>query len=150
MLLWWEARKLRTEAHLVVWAVPWDIADGLYAAIHTQNAGPVIARDVKLEWRLTRPVDSKSGVLNEPIVDVGFRRTIPMKWARLDQLADEGASIEADLAWRDGRRGVQAQNLRIAARQIRDDYNASEAMPRLSQLEVLDQIRDQLKAIAKK
>lgn len=149
LLLWWEARKLRTEANVAVWAAPWEVAGGLFVAILVQNAGPVIARDVKVTWRLVRSVDSPKGVLKEPVMDVGFRRTIPMKAATLDQLAAEGASIEADLSWRDGRRGEQKQPLRVTGQQIKDDYADSGALPRPSQIEVLDQIRDQLKELVK-
>ncbi|HKQ18229.1 MAG TPA: hypothetical protein VJW75_00650 [Candidatus Eisenbacteria bacterium] len=150
ILLWWEARKLRTEANVVVWAAPWELAGGLYIAILLQNAGPVIAREVRLTWRLARTVDGRNGVLSEPIIEVGFRRTIPMKWATLDQLAAEAATIEADLTWRDGRRGRQSQTLRISAQQIKDDYDESGALPRPSQLEVLGQIRDQIKELVEK
>jgi hypothetical protein len=150
LLLWWEARNLRTEANVVVWAAPWELAGGLYIAILLQNAGPVIGRDISLTWRLVRSVDPQTGLLSEPVMDVGFRRTIPIKWATLDQLATESASIEADLVWRDGRRGEQKRTLRITCQRIRDDYNSSGALPRPSQLETLMQIRDQLEALVKK
>jgi hypothetical protein len=149
LLLWWEARKLHTEANLVVWAAPWELAGGLYIAILLQNAGPVIARDVSLTWRLLRS-DAQKGVLNEPVMDVGFRRTIPMKWAQMDQLAAEGTSIEADLSWRDGRRGTQARQVRVTCQRIKDDYAESGALPRPSQLETLGQIRDELEKIREK
>ncbi len=150
VLLWWEARKQRSEANVVVWAAPWELADGLYIAILVENAGPVIAREVRLKWRLLRSVEAQKGVLNEPIMDIGFRRTIPMKWARMDQLAAEGTSIEADLSWRDGRRGRQTQPLRISCQQIKDDYAESGALPRPSNLDVLGQIRDELKNLVSK
>jgi hypothetical protein len=77
LLLWLEARRLRTEANIVVWAAPWELADGRYIAILLQNAGPVIGREVNLSLRLMRSVDPQKDILKEPLNDVGFCRTIP-------------------------------------------------------------------------
>lgn len=150
LLLWWEARKLRVEANVVAFAAPWEVAGGLYISILVENAGPSIARDVAVDWWLDRKVDARKGVLKEPIFDVGFRRTIPMKAATLDQLAADGSSIRIDLAWRDGRWGTHRLSTTTACEEIRAAYADSDALPRPSLIETLDQIRDQLKAIAKK
>lgn len=150
LLLWWEARRLRVEANVVAFAAPWEVAGGIYTAVLIENAGPAIARDVRVEWSLDRKVDAKRGSLGEPIFDVGFKRTIPMKAATLDQLAAEGASIRIDVTWRDGRRGIHRKSTATPCEEIRAAYVASDALPRPSLLEVLDQIRDSLRNIAKK
>ena len=150
LLLWFEAHKLSTEASVIVWAAPWEVAGGLYVAILVQNAGPVVARDVTVSWRLERPGGTVEGRLREPAMDVGFRRTILVGRDKLDELAADGASIVAHLTWHDRRRGTHTQDLTVTVRQIQEDYNSSGALPRPSQLEILDQIRDELKALVKK
>ena len=150
LLLWWEARRMRVEANVVAFAAPWEVAGGLYIALLVENAGPSIARDVALEWSLDRKIGAKKGVLREPIFDVGFRRTIPMRAATLDQLAAEGSAVRIALSWRDGRRRIHRLSTTTACDQIRAAYADSGALPRRSLIETLDKIREELKEIAKK
>ena len=108
LLMWWEARRQRVEAVVIATVVPWDAAGGLYIAIQIENAGPAIAREIEIVWRLERKVDAVEGALREPLFGVGFRRTIvPIRTGTtMDQLAAEGASVYVELAWRDWRRGL--------------------------------------------
>lgn len=152
LLLWWEARRQRIEASMVVSVAPWEVADGQYPAIHVDNAGPAIAREVSVEWRLNRNVDATDGVLREPAFGVGFRRTIlPDRDGKhtIEQLAAEGASVHVEMSWKDGRSGRQHQTIDQTLRAVHEAYNKSGAMPRPSQIETLYQIRDHLKTIAK-
>jgi hypothetical protein len=151
LLVWWEARRLRVEAVMVATAVPWEVAGGLYLAILLDNAGPAVARDVEVRWTLNRNVDAASGTLREPLFVPGFRRTIlPIRGGTtMDQLAAEGASVHVELEWRDWRRGKQTQVLDTTIEAVRAAVAESGALPRMSMIEVLDQIRDQLKEIAK-
>lgn len=151
LLLWQEARRLRVDANVTASVVPWEVAGGLYIAIVVDNAGPAVARDVQVEWRLDRKVDEKSGRLREPAFAVGFRRTIlPIRsGARMDDLAAEGASVHAELAWRDGRRRVQHASIQANCEDVRSAYADSGALPRPSLLETLDRIPEQLTELVK-
>ena len=152
LLLWWESRRQRIEAGMVVSVAPWEVADGQYPAIHIVNAGPAIAREVSVEWHLNRNVDATNGVLREPAFGVGFRRTVlPDRDGQhtIEQLADEGASVHVEMSWKDGRRGRQHQTLEQTLQTVHEAYNKSGAMPSPSQIETLYVIRDQLKTIAK-
>jgi hypothetical protein len=152
LLVWWEARRQRIEAGMVVSVAPWEVADGQYPAIHVDNAGPAIARDVSVKWDLNRKVDATNGLLREPAFGVGFRRTIlPDRDGKhtIEQLAAEEASIHVEMSWKDGRRGRQHQTIEQTLQAVHQAYNKSGAMPRPSQIETLYQIRDHLKTIAK-
>lgn len=149
--LYWESRRLRVEANLVAYAVPWEIAYGLYPAILVENAGPAVARDVTITWTLTRLTGNADGVLREPAFLVGFRRTIlPAKGPKLDDLATEGAAISIELAWRDGRRRTQRSRVETTCEAIRADYTRSGALPRPCDSELQMQIRDALREIRDK
>lgn len=118
--------------------------------IHVENAGPAVARSVSVSWRLAS-VELPNGHLAEPVMSVGFRRTIvPSQEKTLDQLAAQGVPVEIDLSWRDGRRSVQKQAVKTSARDVKAAYDESRALPRPSQLEVLGQVRDEIKRIADK
>lgn len=152
LLMWWEARRQRVEAVVIATVVPWDAAGGLYIAIQIENAGPAIAREIEIVWRLERKVDAVEGALREPLFGVGFRRTIvPIRTGTtMDQLAAEGASVYVELAWRDWRRGVHRQRIDTSIEAVRAAYADSGAIPRTSMIEALDQVRDALKAIGRK
>ncbi len=150
--LWlvWESRRQRVEANVIAWVAPWELVGGRYMVIHVENAGPAVARSVALEWRLVS-VTLPKGHLAEPVMAVGFRRTmLPTTGQTLDQLAAQSVPVEIDLTWRDGRRGLQKQTVRTNCRDTKAAYDESKALPRPSQLETLGQMRDEIKKLADK
>ena len=119
-------------------------------AIQVENAGPALARSVTVDWRFVS-VTLPKGHLVEPVMSVGFRRTIfPTQEQNLDQLAAQGVPVEIDVTWRDGRRGVQKQTVRTDCRAVKAAVDESHALPRPSQVEVMSQIRDELTKISNK
>lgn len=143
--LYWEARRLRVEAGVIAYAAPWEMAGGLYVVILIENTGPAIARNVSVEWSLGRSATTSNGVLREPVFTVGFRRTILPDKSRMDDLAAEDATIRISLSWEDGRRGTQSRVTETTCAAVKANYADSGGLPRPSQIEVLTQIRDELK-----